>query len=233
MEVERGELVSLSIIELVLELHPVQTQSMQIALQSVHHQQHAECDEREEDEQDVHHDRIAARDSRLHDFAPEHLGQLYRSPCSPSSTRMRQRQGPQTQIRSRVGHAAQTKLDGLDALEDKQLRETSGLLFLVRQRGVLHELSLRLLVGMTFLLEAKHEGLEEEHPGNGNEHHQEEVHLHFALRREEAGRLANLPWMQHEVDQHVDQLWRIQVARHSLVPVLHGMHHPSLQSATS
>lgn len=77
MEVQRRELVSLSIIELVLELDPVKTQSVQVALQRVHHQQHTQRHQREEHEQHVERDGVAANHGGLHDFAPEDFGELY------------------------------------------------------------------------------------------------------------------------------------------------------------
>jgi hypothetical protein len=49
VEVE-GE--SISLVEFVVELHPVQTQSVQEALEAVHAQQHAESNACQEDETD-------------------------------------------------------------------------------------------------------------------------------------------------------------------------------------
>lgn len=83
MEVEGGELVSLSIVELVLELDPVESQRVEVALQRVHDQQHAERDQREEHEEHVERDGVAALHGGLHDLAPEHLRELYDRPVRP------------------------------------------------------------------------------------------------------------------------------------------------------
>ncbi len=43
LKAEWSELGSVSIVELVLELHPVQTQGMQESREPLHHQQNAHC----------------------------------------------------------------------------------------------------------------------------------------------------------------------------------------------
>ena len=41
---ERSECISVTLVELILELHPVETETVQEALQQVHKHQDAECD---------------------------------------------------------------------------------------------------------------------------------------------------------------------------------------------
>ena len=92
MEVQRSELITLTLVELVLELDPVETKSVQVALQGIHDKQDEESDEREEDEQNVKQNGVTRGKTRLQDLVPEDFRQL----------RVSQGQSPQTEIRSRV-----------------------------------------------------------------------------------------------------------------------------------
>merc|ERR1712050_598789 len=114
--VEGCELIAASFVELALELHPVQTQSVQETLQNIHTQQHAQCDAEPSSEHEIDHDAIrweghcqAHRQSLLE----EDQGQLL----------VRQRQCPDTQIRSCVGDSSQDILNRLDDLMDEDLSE--------------------------------------------------------------------------------------------------------------
>ena len=135
-------------------------------------------------------------------------------------TRVGERESPETEVGGGVGHAAETELDGLDALEDEELGETGGLLFLVGQGGVAHELRLGRVVGMALVLDVENEGLEEEHPGNGDDHGEKKVELDFVLGGEETRLLFDDAGVQSEVDQHVDELRGVAMLRHARIPVL-------------
>ena len=229
MEVQRSELVTLTGVELVLELDPVETKSVQVALQRIHDQQHTERRQREEDEHEVDHNGITAVQRGLQDLAPEHFGQLYTSPPPHTPTRVSQTQSPQTEVRRRVRDATQAVLNGLritprarahlDTLEDEQLAEGGGLLLLVRERGVLHQLRLHLLVRVLLEVNGEDDGLEQQHPRHRAHHGDQQVELHLALRGEQV--VLHHAGLQREVDQRVDQGWRVVVNGHARVPVLH------------
>ena len=84
-------------------------------------------------------------------------------------------------------------------------------------------------VRVALVLEVEDEGLEEEHPGNGDDHREEQVELDFVLRGEETRLLLDHARVQGEVDEHVDQLRRIAVLRHARVPVLERIKEEEIQ----
>ena len=94
MEVQRSELVTLTLIELVLEFDPVETKSVQVALQGIHNKQDEKSNEREEDKEDVKHNGVTRGKTRLQDLIPEDFRQL----------RVSQGQSPETEVRGSVGN---------------------------------------------------------------------------------------------------------------------------------
>lgn len=94
------------LVELVLELHPVKTQGVEEALENVHAEDDAEGHPGEDGEADEDGERVARLNSRKHRLLPENGGEL----------RVGQRQGPEAEVRGRVGDHAQHELDRLDGL---------------------------------------------------------------------------------------------------------------------
>merc|ERR1740121_1865277 len=115
-DVEGRELLAASLVELALELHPMQTQSVQETLEDIHPQENAQCDAEPRREHQVDHDAIrreAHHQAHLQRLLEEHQGQLL----------VRQGQCPNTQVRGCVGDGPQNVLDGLDDLVDENLAE--------------------------------------------------------------------------------------------------------------
>merc|ERR1719277_1041536 len=108
--------VPLGLVELGLELHPMQTQDVQEALHDVHAQQDRDRDDEPNTEPEVHREDVQ-RERRGHtdeEGVPEEdHGELL----------VRERERPETEIGSRVRDRSQDVLDGLDHLVDHQLRE--------------------------------------------------------------------------------------------------------------
>jgi len=87
------EFLAVSLIKLILEFDPVQTQCMQEALQCIHHHQHADGHSHEGQEAQRNGDEVNGQ-RRLEGLVEKCHCQL----------RVRQRQSPQSQIRRSVRH---------------------------------------------------------------------------------------------------------------------------------
>lgn len=108
-EVEGGELDSIAVVELVLELHPVKSEGVEEGRQPLHDQQDGHSEHRKEAkhrDQKRHPDSGGDPQTQTHHHAPQHLRQLSVS----------QAEGPETQVRRCVGNATQAELDGVDGL---------------------------------------------------------------------------------------------------------------------
>jgi hypothetical protein len=111
-----SELVTITsyVVELALELDPVQTQIMKKALQHVHTQQNSNCRSKPSPIKEEECDTVARErhgKASKDRFLEEHEGQLL----------MRKRQCPKTKIRCCVGNSAKNILNGLDDLVDHDL----------------------------------------------------------------------------------------------------------------
>lgn len=103
---KRTKQVPVSLVKLVLELDPVQSERVQEALHHVHSQQHEQREREERREQQEHHQEVAALAQRhaAEQFVVEDVRELAVS----------KRQRPETQVRGSVGNSAERKLDSLD-----------------------------------------------------------------------------------------------------------------------
>lgn len=119
LEVEWFEFVSKTLVELVLEFNPMETEGVEDTLKVIHCHEHKEGDTPEDWPKD---DR--ANDSCSICFAlwtvvsenkvPEHFRKLG----------MCKRQGPESKIRSSVGNSSEDELDGLNHLMDEHFSES-------------------------------------------------------------------------------------------------------------
>merc|ERR1711972_1024098 len=112
--VEWCKLLATGLVELALELHPVQTQGVQETLQDIHPQEHAQCNTKPCREHEVNHDPVRwerHRQSHRQGLLEEDKRQLL----------VRKGQGPDTQVRCGVGDGAEHILNGLDDLVDENL----------------------------------------------------------------------------------------------------------------
>jgi hypothetical protein len=100
--------------ELVLELDPVQTQSVKRTLEQVHAHQHTEGCAHEYEESEVENDYVATLEAWHETVIEEHLGQL----------RMGKTKGPKSQITGSVRDCSKNELDGLDQLMNHIFAET-------------------------------------------------------------------------------------------------------------
>ena len=121
LELVWTECVPLALEELVLELNPVKTESVQHALQGIHAHQHEEGHPPEDGPANDAADdgcsiaRISYHDA-LEGQVEEHLSQLG----------VGKRQSPQSEVGGSVGHSSQHELNGLDQLMNKHLAEVVG-----------------------------------------------------------------------------------------------------------
>lgn len=111
------ELVAVTLVELVLEFHPVQSQSVEEALKSVHQHQHAEGDGPEHwptnhTQDEGANGRILGECTRENQVL-EDLGQLG----------VGKRQCPKSQVRGSVGDSSKHELNGLNHLVDEHFAE--------------------------------------------------------------------------------------------------------------
>lgn len=103
VEVQRSKLVTLTVVELVLELDPVETKSMQVTLQGIHNQKDEKSDQREEDEENIKSNGITRRKTRFKNLTPEDFRQL----------RVSKRQSPETEVGSSMRNTTQAVLNSL------------------------------------------------------------------------------------------------------------------------
>mmetsp|Transcript_15406 Transcript_15406/g.31584 ORF Transcript_15406/g.31584 Transcript_15406/m.31584 type:complete len:724 (-) Transcript_15406:68-2239(-) len=101
------------LVELALELDPVQTKGVEEALQDVHHQQDTKGDGGKQTKAEVGGKPVDGQGGK-HALLPKDLCQL----------RVGKRQRPETQVRGGVGDHSQDKLDGFDRLVDDDLPKT-------------------------------------------------------------------------------------------------------------
>mmetsp|Transcript_28987 Transcript_28987/g.55539 ORF Transcript_28987/g.55539 Transcript_28987/m.55539 type:complete len:200 (-) Transcript_28987:2060-2659(-) len=166
------ELIAITMIELVLELHPMETKGMEEGTQRFHSHQHAERGHGPHKEAHRHHHWIAVADAHHEDAFPEDVREL----------RVREAQCPQPQVRSRVGHRPQHKLNRVNDLMHQHVRELK-----LRLRAVVDVVILpqSVVTGNQFLLVLllEEKGLGEQHPWHANKHHQKQEELQAALTR--------------------------------------------------
>merc|ERR1719174_2745081 len=115
-ELEGLEGVPVALEELALELHPVEAEGVQEALEHVHPEQDTDGDRPPDGEGAVDGDSVhgvARHHRRSEGLLEEDQGELL----------MRQGQSPDTEVARGVGHGPQHVLDGLDDLVDEDLAE--------------------------------------------------------------------------------------------------------------
>ena len=108
----RGEADTIGGEELVLELDPVKTESVEEALEHIHHEQDTQGNASEDAVPNEGSEPVDVEGGQ-HGLLPEDGGEL----------RVGQRKGPKTKVGCRVGNHAQDELDGLDGLVDNDLTE--------------------------------------------------------------------------------------------------------------
>ena len=111
--------IAIALVELILEFHPVEAKCVQSALQHVHLQKYCHCHSHEWEPDNPSHecqvtDRVV-RGRRLPRQLQAHLQEHQRQ------LRVRQREGPQPQVRGCVRDAAEHELDRLNHLMDESL----------------------------------------------------------------------------------------------------------------
>mmetsp|Transcript_14644 Transcript_14644/g.46593 ORF Transcript_14644/g.46593 Transcript_14644/m.46593 type:complete len:380 (+) Transcript_14644:173-1312(+) len=218
-EGEGHELVPVPLIKLVHVLHPVQAEGVQEGRERLHDHEHA--DRGHGPHEEAHHQRHRGPglDGRHEDAVVEHRAQLG----------VRERQGPEAQVRGRVGHRPEHELDGVDHLVHGHLAEVEVLppvtpvvaaAVVVGEHGVGTPLVARLVALL------QDERLREKHPRHAHERDQHEEHLEPGLPREELVLRArghpggavpharHVPGREEHVDHHVVEVRR--AARHPL-----------------
>mmetsp|Transcript_5955 Transcript_5955/g.13541 ORF Transcript_5955/g.13541 Transcript_5955/m.13541 type:complete len:241 (-) Transcript_5955:1863-2585(-) len=184
-------------VELVLELDPVQTKSVQKCGEGLHRHEHREGEAGPEVDRDKQSNRVGVGhlETDLHDeLLPEHLGQLG----------VGQRQRPQAQVGGSVGDATQNVLDGVDNLVHHHLTEIEvlGVLVVVlRLRVVRHGLVARLLLVLALLKQR----LSEQEDGDRRDGEQHQHKLDAALAGVESGGDLDVTRGHEHLDEHVQK----------------------------
>ena len=138
-EVERTELFSIPVIELILELNPekasvekiaahhqldnspVQTERVQECRETLHDHQHRHRQPAPHRESNKNHEHVTRHQCLHKHRLIEDRGEL----C------VREAEGPQTQVRGGVGDGSEHEFDGVDDLLDEDLRELELLLVIM------------------------------------------------------------------------------------------------------
>eukprot|EP00406_Dinophysis_acuminata_P058516 CAMPEP_0179290446 /NCGR_PEP_ID=MMETSP0797-20121207/41820_1 /TAXON_ID=47934 /ORGANISM="Dinophysis acuminata, Strain DAEP01" /LENGTH=285 /DNA_ID=CAMNT_0020999479 /DNA_START=88 /DNA_END=943 /DNA_ORIENTATION=- len=176
LDVVGREGLAVGLVELALELHPVQPEGVEEALQDVHAHEHPDRDAEPAAEHDVEHEAVG-REGHLEAHRERLLEEDKRELL------VRQRQRPDTEVGRRVGDGAEHELDGLDDLVDEDLAELELLAVPVPVPGVRGLLvdedvvSLLGLLRLHLVLEEQDERLGEKH-----ERHRHHGVVHQALR---------------------------------------------------
>lgn len=118
MVVEGSELVALALVEFILELNPMQTESVKEALHHIHRHKHTDREGHPHKVTDEDSE-VCASDSMCLEtwndgVLDEHSGKLS----------VGKREGPQSEVGCRVGNGSQHKLNGLNQLMDKDVGES-------------------------------------------------------------------------------------------------------------
>lgn len=151
--------MSIRLEELVLEFHPLQSQSMQKALHQVHAHQDPDRHVDENGPANEYSDKGATFNSTTNRLFKENLSQLT----------MGQTQSPQSKVRGGVGNTSQNKLNGLDDLVDKDFAEFEFLVMVLFKQSLLGFFAVSLL--------EEDEGLGDQHNGDHDEGNYQEVEL--------------------------------------------------------
>merc|ERR1712045_389447 len=123
-ETEGHEAVACSLVELGLELDPVQAEGVEEGGQSLHQHHHSDGGPRPEGEHEVEHGHadVGFRESHPEHHGPEHVAELV----------VGEGERPQAEVAGGVGDGAKHVLDGVDSLDDQNVSKA---LFLMLVTG--------------------------------------------------------------------------------------------------
>ena len=125
LEGVRGEANTISLEEFVLELNPVQTESMQETFQDIHHQQDTKGDSSKHSKSNVGGKPVHVQSGK-HGLLPKHSGKL----------RVSKGKGPKTEVRGSVGDHTKNKLNGLNGLVDDNLTKSMFIVMVFTMYGL-------------------------------------------------------------------------------------------------
>mmetsp|Transcript_87188 Transcript_87188/g.188807 ORF Transcript_87188/g.188807 Transcript_87188/m.188807 type:complete len:290 (+) Transcript_87188:153-1022(+) len=204
------EFMSISFVELALEFNPMESEGVEETLQTVHAHEHSNGHTHEDDEAESDHEEVGA-ERGFEQLVEEDQREL----------RVREREGPQSQLGGRVAHAAQREFDGFDHLVHEQLAEGMGVF--VFNEGVDATQSLEFGVFGA----AEQDGFSQQH----NRHAEQGYYQHCALDAglgvhvEHCGVGVRRPHLEHQVDHGCNQIFLAGVgALHCPLDDDHGVH---------
>lgn len=191
----RSKADTIGVVKLVLELHPLQTQRMEKALEHVHHEQHTHGDACKDSKTNVGRKPVYVERGK-HGLLPKDSGELGVS----------KRQGPKTEVGSRVGNHTENKLYRLNSLVDNDF--TKAVVIIV---VVFAAMSLFVLImvydRLVCLLPGQEEGLCKKKNGNRTKGDKEQNVLDVGLSFIQ--RLVDIAGLKSNVDESRNEVGRL------------------------
>mmetsp|Transcript_48012 Transcript_48012/g.155407 ORF Transcript_48012/g.155407 Transcript_48012/m.155407 type:complete len:647 (+) Transcript_48012:199-2139(+) len=177
-EGEGRPLLAVAVVELVLELDPLEAEGVQEGGEVLHRHEHDERDDGPHRKGDEGRDRREGRvlDARLEPGAEDHVLEELRQ------LRVRERERPQAEVRRRVGDAAEHKLDRVDALVNEGVAGREGVAVVLGLVVVLVEVVV-LVARVLVDLDERDRQQQDRHRDEGGE---EELELDVGLQRRDA-----------------------------------------------
>mmetsp|Transcript_3507 Transcript_3507/g.5329 ORF Transcript_3507/g.5329 Transcript_3507/m.5329 type:complete len:687 (-) Transcript_3507:294-2354(-) len=207
---EGGELVTISHVELVLELNPVETKGVEEGREGFHEKEDTDSEASPDGPSDEDGKEATLLEHEDHDTLPEDLRQLG----------VGQTEGPETKVGGSVGDASEDVLDGVDDLVDEDLAKVKLFTVLTMTAAgdagdallaVLLEEAGAVALGAHLLVVevAEDEGLGEEHERDGDEGEGEEDDLDDVLAAVHLVLWGVLPGVEDHGDHEVEELGRV------------------------